>query len=372
VSTMSLVTPGTEPRRGFIGRIPVRNLWLLMLYASDLFRSHGMDGMGSEESPDAIPDLVAEILVHAVERRLRTALTRGYQRRAATLSRVRGRIDALTTERHCLLARGLIACVFDELSIDTPRNRYVRAALAAVAPLIEDHELAYRCRSLAKSLVAAGVAPVMPTRAEISTERFGRHDVSDQVMVEAAKLAMDLALPTEAIDCKQSFAPDRDEVWVRQLYERAVGGLYQVALSRAGWEVKCGTMLRWQIQSRSDGIERILPSMRTDVVLEHREKKQRIVIDTKFASLLTKGWHREESLRSGYLYQMYAYLRSQIGQGDSLADSASGILLHPSIGADIDETVVIQGQAIRFTTVDLTASPSDIRCSLLNLITTQA
>ena len=23
---------------GFVGRIPVRNLWLLMLYASDLFR----------------------------------------------------------------------------------------------------------------------------------------------------------------------------------------------------------------------------------------------------------------------------------------------------------------------------------------------
>ena len=26
---------------GFIGRIPVRNLWLLMLYASDLFRTRG-------------------------------------------------------------------------------------------------------------------------------------------------------------------------------------------------------------------------------------------------------------------------------------------------------------------------------------------
>jgi len=27
---------------GYIGRIPVRNLWLLMLYASDLFRSRGI------------------------------------------------------------------------------------------------------------------------------------------------------------------------------------------------------------------------------------------------------------------------------------------------------------------------------------------
>ena len=31
---------------GFIGRIPVRNLWLLMLYASDLFRTRGIGKIG--------------------------------------------------------------------------------------------------------------------------------------------------------------------------------------------------------------------------------------------------------------------------------------------------------------------------------------
>jgi 5-methylcytosine-specific restriction enzyme subunit McrC len=58
---------------------------------------------------------------------------------------------------------------------------------------------------------------------------------------------------------------------------------------------------------------------------------QRIVIDTKFTSIVTSGWYREETLRSGYVYQIYAYLRSQVGRGDSFADCASG-LLHPSIG----------------------------------------
>ena len=49
---------------GFIGRIPVRNLWLLMLYASDLFRTRGIGKVGLEDSPDDLPDLVAEILAH--------------------------------------------------------------------------------------------------------------------------------------------------------------------------------------------------------------------------------------------------------------------------------------------------------------------
>ena len=42
------------------------------------------------------------------------------------------------------------------------------------------------------------------------------------------------------------------------------------------------------------------------------------------------------------------------------------------IRLEVVKQYILVNQAIRFTTVDLTASPSDIRCSLLNLITTQA
>ncbi|KQW50013.1 MULTISPECIES: hypothetical protein [unclassified Roseateles] len=62
---------------------------------------------------------------------------------------------------------------------------------------------------------------------------------------------------------------------------------------------------------------------------------------------------------------MYAYLRSQVGCGDPLADSASGTLLHPSVGTMIDETVVIHGHPLRFATVDLAATPAEIRAQLL-------
>ena len=34
--------------------------------------------------------------------------------------------------------------------------------------------------------------------------------------------------------------PDRDEAWVRRLFERAVGGFYEVVLSPLGWHVRCG------------------------------------------------------------------------------------------------------------------------------------
>ena len=118
---------------GRIGRIPVRNLWLLMLYASDLFRDLEKANISVEDNPDNIPDLVAEILCDRVERRIQRNLSYGYQFREAVLGRVRGRIDLLNTERHRLLDRGKVACQFDELTIDTARNRFVRAALEEIS-----------------------------------------------------------------------------------------------------------------------------------------------------------------------------------------------------------------------------------------------
>jgi len=352
---------------GFIGRIPVRNLWLLMLYASDLFRTRGSGKVGLEDNPDDVPDLVAEILARAVEVRQRRRLSLGYRSRDAVINRVRGRIDVLTTERHRLLDRGLVACRFDELTIDTPRNRFVRGALESVSRIVGRKDIAHRCRALASGMKAVGVSGDVPTRVQMSTDRFGRYDADDRFMVAAAELAFDLALPTETSSGNVLALPDREATWVRRLFERAVGGFYEVVLSPQGWRVLCGGTMGWQIEQKTAEIEKILPTMRTDVVLDHSSTGRRIVIDTKFTSIVTNGWYREETLRSGYVYQIYAYLRSQVGRGDALADCASGLLLHPAISRMVDETVVIQGHHIRFATLDLTATPADIRAQLLRL-----
>lgn len=354
-------------RAGYVGRIPVRNLWLLMLYASDLFRARGAGSVGLEDSPDDLPDLIAAILARAVDSRMRKRLSYGYQHREQALNRVRGRIDVLRTERHQLLARGMVACRFDEMTIDTPRNRYVRAALETISRIVGP-AVARRCRVLAGDMKAMGVSGEAPTRSEMSVDRVGRHDAADAHMIAAAKLAFDLALPTEAMGTCMLPRPEREETWVRRLFERAVGGFYDVALSHQGWQVKCGGALTWPIGRKTSGIDAILPNMKTDVVLDHRATGRRIVIDTKFTSIVKDGWYREQTLSSGYLYQIYAYLRSQVGGSDPLADRASGLLLHPAIGAMVMEEVDIQGHTIAFATVNLAATSTEIREQLLQAV----
>lgn len=353
---------------GRIGRIPVRNLWLLMLYASHLFRDIQKDKISVEKNPDDIPDLVAEILCHQVERRIQRNLSYGYQSQAAVLNRVRGRIELLKTERDRLLDRGKIACRFDQLTVDTTRNRFVKAALENISNIVRRNTLTRKCRSLAGSLRNMGVTGECPGRSEISNDRFGRHDADDLPMIEAAHLAFNLSLPTEASGTKYLTSPDREITWIRKLFEKGIAGFYNVLLSDQGWRVDAGKTIGWLIERKSQGIDKILPSMKTDIILDHNDSGRRIVIDTKFNSVVTHGWYRDVTLRSGYIYQIYTYLRSQEDNGSKLAANATGLLLHPSVGNMVNEAVVIQNHEIRFATVDLGATAREIREQLLQVI----
>jgi 5-methylcytosine-specific restriction enzyme subunit McrC len=170
---------------------------------------------------------------------------------------VRGRIEHLSTARRQLLAQGRIACRFEELTVDSPRNRFVRSALHSVAQLVRKPELAHRCRGLALPAEEAG--------------------------------------PNAVLD------PQRCVRWLRTLYERAIGGFFRLHLDQTHWRVRTGKPLTWWMEDASSGIAAVFPSMRTDIVIDRHDPPQRLVIDTKFTGVYRRGWHREQTLRSGYV-----------------------------------------------------------------------
>jgi 5-methylcytosine-specific restriction enzyme subunit McrC len=107
--------------------------------------------------------------------------------------------------------------------------------------------------------------------------------------------------------------------------------------------------------------------MVTDIVLDALNADRRLVIDTKFTSVLGQGRFSDASLKSGYLYQMYAYLRSQEGRGPRW-DTAAGLFLHPAIGSLLHEHFKIQGHSMTFATVDLGGTATAIRNELRRVL----
>ena len=362
---------------GFIGYIPVRNIWLLLLYASRLYRElPASRRVELEDAPDDIPKLVAEILTNAVNRRLRRNLSHGYQRRWADLSRVRGRIDLFRTERRQLLQRGRVACVFEELTVDTPRNRYVKAALTHIAGVVNDPDLERSCRDLAFRMERAGVVGHLDPRyagKAVVLDNVGWVDAHERQMLAAASLALHLAIPTEQSGVAPLPLVNRSETKGWRLYENAVAGFYDVALSHRGWKVRQGSRIQWPAVSPTPGLHAIMPEMITDIVLEHREHSipasgRRIVIDTKFTSILGRSQFGKQSLKSGNMYQMYTYLRSQEEPGDPISLHTAGVLLYPSLGDNYNESAIIQGHRVSFATVDLAADSQTIRSQLLRIV----
>lgn len=346
--------------------IPVRNLWMLLVYASDLAgfkEAHEASVDGDIE----LSDLLARLLTVVTERRLRRSLSRGYVDRREALSRVRGRIDWLETECGGLLRRGKVMCRYQDLTQNTPRNRLVRAALEQMSRRVGNANLASDCRRLAGVLAAAGVVTGMPTRTEMSKDRIARHDADDRLMVAASRLALDLVLPSEAGGDAYATRLQREEMLLRTIFEKAVAGLYRHELhGRDGWRVNPQKSLHWQAERPTSGISGRLPSMAADIVLE--QGSRRIIVDTKFTNALKPRQYGGSGFDSGHIYQLYAYLRSQAGTGNDAADAAEGILLYPAVEEVMNESVFIQGHRLRFVTVDLSLPSEALRKSLLDVV----
>ena len=353
-----------------IGKIPIRNLWLLIFYASELHHHNEIARKDIEENPDDLADIVAEILCYHVEKRLRRNLSFGYQNKVATLNRVRGRIDLLYTESHQLLSKAEVCCRFAELTVDTPRNRYVRAALQYLASLKQlDRKRKHKCRMLAMQLEAIGVGRQKPHNYGARSERFGLHDSADRLMLYAADLAFSLALPNDTDGNHYMLSPDKKDEWLRKLFEKAVLGFYTIRLKDT-CEVK-SEKLKWHTQEETEKIKDILPQMQTDISIKNKSSGERLIIDTKFNEITIKGQYRDQALRNNYIYQIYAYVKSQERHEDQSSLSTTGMLLHPAIDEDHDESVTIQGHEFKFCTVNLAAEARHITTRLLDILPAQ-
>jgi 5-methylcytosine-specific restriction enzyme subunit McrC len=336
-----------------------------MVYASRLFqRNQLLKTAGKEENPEDLFELVAEILIAAMERRLQRSIGRQYQSRAATLTRVRGQIDALTTETKMLLAQGCVACRFDELSVDNPRNRVLRTALIVAAQNVKSLERERRARGLAEVLTQYGVSSRLVSLRVAGQLVLGRNDQADVEAVDAARLLLEMAIPSEMSGSLTGRDTEREAAEIRRLYEAAVRGFYRSVLDEK-WHVAPGeTHHRWPVNSKTDGLMAVLPIMKTDTVLE--TVNRRIIIETKFADALKPNQHGAVKLSRDHIFQLYAYVQSQHGR-DVLSETAEGVLLYPTVGEHLDESAVIQGHRYRFMTVDLAANADLIRSTLLSV-----
>ena len=266
-----------------------------------------------------------------------------------------------------MLEQGRVACRFEEHTMDTPRNRLVRAALGYLAERVAKREVVHECKALFQLLGRMGVAAEKPSRAAMATDQVSRNETTDVMMVSLAKMVFEALMPSELSGKSHTLGLDVDVHLLRRLFEKAVANALRHQLKPLGWQVQRGRKLSWPVKGASDGIRAYLPGMQTDIELVHIEHKRKLVIDTKFTHIFSASQYKEEVLRSGYLYQLYTYLRTQEEATLQLGWRSEGMLLHPQYGPSLDEYVDIQGHRLRFKTIDLTCNAAEFEAQLLGL-----
>jgi len=178
----------------------------------------------------------------------------------------------------------------------------------------------------------------------------------------------DTIIPTEDAGRVTGTSPDASDHLIRRLFERAVGNALRLELQPHGWSVDQGRRLLWPVDRASSGVAAILPGMQTDIELNHSGMGRRIVIDTKFTEIFTSSSYRDYILKSGYMYQLYTYLRSQERPDEPVSLTAEGMLLHPQTGGAIDEEMMVQGHQMRFKTIDLTGDAAAFEMGLRGVV----
>lgn len=347
-------------------KIPVRNIWLLQLFASQLYQRGDTEISGFEAMPENLPDAVAQLLAYEVEQRLRQSLTVGFRRRRDVLPRVRGRIDIFDTYRHRHLDRARVSCRFDESMVDTLGNRLVRAALIRATRVVGSQDLIQRVRTLDDRLRALGVGAIPPPAAAIPSLLAQRNVARDRRMLSAAELLLALLIPAPSSGSR-TFADITDGEHLRHLFEKAVYGFFKHRLAPAGWSVRHARQLGWHPDAVSDGMPSLLPSMVTDIELS--DTSRHIVLDTKFTAITRVNQYGQHRLQSEHIYQMFAYLMSQRQRRAAAERPVSeGVLLHPVVDGRVDEEFTVQGHRIRFCTVDLAAASDVVVEQLLSAI----
>ena len=362
-TALEMAPVGTVSESG----IPIRNIWYLMAYASNTTTKLSSELTSSEEFLDDLPDLVARLLLDETRLRIWGNLTVGYRQKQDELSRLRGTVSHIQTVRRNSFARGKIVCKFEEITLDTTENRLVRTALKTIWRMVNDLDLAMKCKATEALLEARGIGLLPQQGGLVSLGRIPANP-RDARMCALAILALQMNIPMQETGSRALYSPEINDKWLRSLFEKAVLGFYQHHLSKKEWSVRGGRKLNWDTDNSTDNLNSMLPSMKTDIEIYNQKDGHRTVIDTKFTSILTTGQYGNPSLRSGYIYQLYAYLRSQENSDEGFSLTSTGMLLHPAAGYSLYEETLIQGHRFRFATVDLLDKPQEISSQLLNLI----
>lgn len=339
-------------------KIPIRNLYFLLVYAWDVLDESHVTDAGAEQI-NFPPDLFGKLLLNGIDHLLKRGLDRAYRSETHSIPGVRGRIELSESIKQLSFVHGHAVCSYDELTHDIPTNQILKATLRKLVAAVDlDKELKRDLQDLVMRF--SDVSDIRITSESFRKIQLHSNNGFYRILIHICQLLHYQLLPEENgagyqfVDFNEEQMERVFEGFVRNFYKKEQG-TYKV---KREW-------FPWQKTYGSADVLAYLPKMETDASLI--SKSRRIVVETKFyKKTLTSRQNLESSkVHSSNLYQLFAYLQN-LNAMDSLP--TDGILLYPTMNIELDFDYSSFEHKIKVATVDLNMTNQEIRNRLLALI----
>ena len=141
------------------------------------------------------------------------------------------------------------------------------------------------------------------------------------------------------------------------LYEKFIYEFFRQEYSSA-FSVSA-SHIDWQLDSGSE--TGLLPEMKTDITLQKDSKI--LIIDAKYYGQEMQSYHDSDKIRSGHLYQIFAYVKNKSWELKDAGVAVSGMLLYAKSDADvtIDKKYSMSGNLISVKNLDLNVPFDELR-----------
>lgn len=324
--------------------IPILNLYYLLSYAWDHYRSGETLELAAEDCPD-LGNLFAVMLSGGLHQLARQGVDRSYTPHSEETSRLRGRMHIMESQRRQTHQAGRMICTFDELSPDVLHNQILRSTAER---LIACRDLTAENRGkLRHALAPLRAVRTVPLSAQIFRRvQLHRNNRIYRFLLNLCELVHRLVLPSEKTAGDHRIQDIlRDEVTMAALFERFV---YHFAHRHCPEASISRKTLKWQVEADAESLVH-LPCMNTDVTIEWPVRK--LIVDCKYYPEAMTTQYTTPKLRTGHLFQIVSYLKNQaIVPG---WEQVEGLLIYPVVDIQFDLRYRLLGHSVRAASLDL-------------------
>lgn len=271
----------------------------MLTYAFQSLRQSNYDNVAAEDFEN-IHDMFAAILGKGTASQLKQGLYREYILQEEELSVLRGKLTIQGTIKNKIQHKQKLSCEYDELSENNLLNQILKTTMMILVrqkTVKQEHKAVLR-----KNLVFFNnVDEIAPSQIKWDMIWYQKNHQNYRMLMNVCYLVLDgLLLSTDKGEKK--LAAFLDDKAMHSLYEKFILEYYRY--HHPEYKANPDT-IPWDID---DGVIEFLPAMVTDITLKHGGKT--LIIDAKYYVHTMQSRFDVQSIHSGNLYQIFAYVKN--------------------------------------------------------------